>query len=103
MIQNTKNIQSKRRVVLFSFNNSKLASYFLDTSTGQGSALQQLFERPFDVHAVSDSSHSQLCKVLLGKSREVRAFDLVFLKPCSVLPQVDALQPVSNIVLIPQV
>lgn len=31
------------------------------------------------------------------------AFDLVFLKACSVLPQVDALQPVSHVVLVPQV
>lgn len=31
------------------------------------------------------------------------AFDLVFLKACSVLPQVDALQPVSHVVLVPKV
>lgn len=31
------------------------------------------------------------------------AFDLVFLKARSVLPQVDALQPVSHVVLVPQV
>ncbi|KAG7217431.1 hypothetical protein INR49_021598 [Caranx melampygus] len=57
----------------------------------------------FNVHAMSNSRHSQFCKVILGKSWEVRAFDLVFLKPCSVLPQIDALQPVSNIILIPEV
>lgn len=69
----------------------------------QGSALQQHFQCSFDVHTMSNSCYSQLCKIILGQSREVRAFDFVFLKTCSVLAQIDALQPVSHVIFIPEV
>lgn len=39
------------------------------SSSRQGSALQQLLERPLYVHAVSHSCHPQLRKVVLGESR----------------------------------
>lgn len=52
---------------------------------------------------MSDARHPQLGEVVLGEGRQVGALDLVLLEAGAVLAQVDALQPVPHVVLVPQV
>jgi len=73
------------------------------SSPRSSGTIQQLSERPLDVDPVSQSGDAQLHVVLLGESREVRAFDLVLLEALAVLGQAHALQPVAHVVFIPQV
>lgn len=67
------------------------------------SAVYQLLECPLNVHTVPDPCHPQLHKVLLGEGGQVCALYFMVLKLVSVLHQVDAFQPVPDVVLVPQV
>lgn len=65
-------------------------------------SIQQLSEGPLDVDAVTQSGDAQLHVVLLGEGGEVGAFDLVLLEALAVFGQAQTLQPITNVVFIPQ-
>lgn len=85
--------------------NSVTAKMFYQRGVrGQGSSgtIQQLSESPLDVDAVTQSGDAQLHVVLLGEGGEVGAFDLVLLEALAVFGQAQTLQPITNVVFIPQ-
>lgn len=52
---------------------------------------------------MSQSGDAQLHVVLLGEGGEMGAFDLVLLEALAVFGQAHALQPITHVILIPQV
>lgn len=69
---------------------------------GQPSPLQEKFESPVDVHAVTHSGHTQIDVVLLGQGGQVRAINFMVQEPGSVLRQAQPFKPISHVELGPE-
>lgn len=52
---------------------------------------------------MTDARHAQLGKVFFSEGRKMGALDLVLLEALTVLPKINAGEPVPHIVLVPQV
>lgn len=65
-------------------------------------SVHQQLKRPLDVHAMANTRHSQINEVIFLQVWQVRSLDLVLHEGVSVFGHVEALQPVSDVMLGPQ-